>query len=130
MTRQPDGNSALAGAMGGAIFEGLIVSEVVKIFAMKGMRPDIYFWRSHDGLEVDLIVRIGRKLHPIEIKLTATPNLKHIEPLNRFKSLAGKDSAETGILVCRVNNITPMPSNNIAMPWDYFPEWLSSKLDE
>ncbi len=130
MTRQPDGNSALAGAMGGAIFEGLIVSEVVKIFAMKGMRPDIYFWRSHDGLEVDLIVRIGRKLHPIEIKLTATPNLKHIEPLNRFKSLAGKDSAETGILVCRVNNTTPMPSNNIAMPWNYFPEWLSAKLAE
>jgi hypothetical protein len=44
-----------------------------------------FAWRSHDGLEVNLIVLTNGKLHPIEIKLTATPTLKHIEPLNKFK---------------------------------------------
>lgn len=95
---------------------------------MKGKRPDIFFWRSHEGLEVDLIIQIRTKLHPVEIKLTATPNLKHLEPLNRFKKVAGKDSAETGLLVCRTGKITTMPSNNLAIPWDYFPKWLYSKL--
>ncbi len=129
ITRQPDGRSALAGAMGGALFEGLIISEAVKVFSMKGRRPDIFFWRSHDGLEVDLIIELGGKLYPIEIKSTATPTGKHLEPLNKFKKIAGKGSAETGLLVCRVNTTLPMPSDNMAMPWHEFPKWLMSKID-
>jgi predicted AAA+ superfamily ATPase len=128
LTRQPDGKSALSGAMGGAIFEGLIVSETLKVFSMKGQRADIFFWRSHDGLEVDLIVQAGKKMVPVEIKLTATPTLKHIEPLNRFKALAGRDAAETGLLVCRISKSMSLPSNNLAIPWHDFPAWLFSKL--
>ena len=128
LTRQPDGKSALSGAMGGAIFEGLIVSETLKVFSMKGQRADIFFWRSHDGLEVDLIVQIDKKMVPVEIKLTATPTLKHIEPLNKFKALAGREAAETGVLVCRINKSMALPSNNLAIPWNDFPAWLFSKL--
>lgn len=128
LTRQPDKGSALSGAMGGAIFEGLIISEAFKVFAMKGRKPDIFFWRSHDGLEVDLIVRIGEKLYPVEIKSTATPTNRHLEPLNKFKAAAGNDSAETGLLVCRVKRSTPLPLNNLAIPWHHFPEWLDDKL--
>ncbi len=127
ITRQPDENSALAGSMGGALFEGLIVSEAVKIFASRGRKPDIFFWRSHDGLEVDLIIQVGKKLHPVEIKLTATPSSGHLEPLNRFRELAGKDSA-TGLLVCGVDKITSMPFGNIAIPWNYFSTWLAEHI--
>ena len=45
-----------------------------------------------------------------------------------FKSLAGKDAAETGLLVCRVKKSTPLPSNNLALPWQEFPSWLVEKL--
>lgn len=128
MTRQPDAESALAGAMGGAIFEGLIVSEAVKVFAMKGRRPDLYFWRSHDGLEVDLLIKIGAKLHPVEIKLTSTPSVKHLEPIGRFKAIAGKDAADSGLVVCRIKKSAPMPSNNMAVPWNEFPKWLWESL--
>jgi predicted AAA+ superfamily ATPase len=128
LTRQPSGEAALNGAMGGELFEGLIVSEAYKIFASEGKTADIFFWRSNDGLEVDLIIQIGKKLYPVEIKLTATPNLKHLEPLKRFNALAGKDAVDTGILVCRVEKKTPMPSNNFAIPWHEFPQWLRSQL--
>jgi len=129
LTRQPDGKSSLSGAMGGALFEGLIVSEAFKVFSMKGKRSDLFFWRSHDGLEVDLIVLANGKLHPIEIKLTATPTLKHIEPLNKFKELAGHEASDTGVLVCRVDKRMPLPSKNIAIPWHSFPQWLLSMLE-
>ncbi|MBI5675342.1 MAG: ATP-binding protein [Nitrospirae bacterium] len=128
ITRQPDGKSALSGAMGGALFEGMIVSEAVKAFTMNGIKPDIYFWRSHDGLEVDLIIRIGNKLYPVEIKLTSTPTQKHLEPLNKFKTIAGRESAEMGILVCNIQKTASLPLNNLAMPWHQFTEWLYSKL--
>jgi predicted AAA+ superfamily ATPase len=114
--------------MGGALFEGWVISEAMKVFAMKGKRADIFYWRSHDGLEVDLIVQAGGKLHPLEIKLTATPTLKHLDPINRFKQLAGPDTAEEGILVCRIDKETPMPFGNLALPWHAFPAWLMSKL--
>ena len=128
LSRQPSGESALAGAMGGALFEGFIVAEALKVFSLKGKKADLYFWRSHDGLEVDLVILIGRKLYPVEIKLTATPTLNQTEPLNKFKSLAGKDAAETGLLVCRVKKSTPLPFNNLALPWQEFPSWLVEKL--
>lgn len=97
---------------------------------MKGGGPDVFFWRSHDGLEVDLIVQVKGKLHSVEIKLTSTPTAKHLEPLNRFKILAGNDAAERGILVCRIEKTIPMPSNNVAMPWHEFPGWLWNILSE
>jgi uncharacterized protein len=129
LTRQPDAKAGLSGAMGGPLFEGLIAGEAFKIFSMKGKKADLFFWRSNDGLEVDLVVLLNGKLHPIEIKLTATPTPKHLEPLNKFKQLAGKEASETGLLVCRVEKVTELPSHNIAIPWHFFPEWLLSKLE-
>ena len=67
-----------------------------KVFALRGKRPDLYFWRSHDGLEVDLVVRLPRGLVPVEIKLTATPTLKHAEVLRKFRDLAGASAAPWG----------------------------------
>lgn len=127
LTRQPGGDAALAGSMGGALFEGWVISEARKVFNSAGKRADFYFWRSNDGLEVDLIIQAGEHLYPVEIKLTATPSVKHVEPLNRFKALAG-ESAQEGILVCRVKESTPLPGGNRAMAWHEFPGWLSDVL--
>jgi len=128
LTRQPDGPSALSGSMGGALFQGFVVSEAFKAFSMKGRTGDLYFWRSHDGLELDLIVRMGNKLIPVEIKLTSTPSLKHVEPLNKFKKLVGNRVNSPGLLVCRVKKSIDLPSNNQAIPWHGFTAWLFSAL--
>lgn len=128
LTRQPSGEAASAGPMGGALFEGLIISEAYKIFTIAGKNADIFFWRSNDGLEVDLIIQIGNKLYPVEIKLTATPSLKHLEPLKKFTALAGKDAVDTGILVCRIEKTMPLPSDTLALPWMEFSKWLKTKL--
>jgi hypothetical protein len=71
--------------MGGALFEGWVVGEAIKAFAARGRSPDPSSWRSHDGLEVNLLIRIGPRLHPIEIKLMATPTSRNLDPLNRLK---------------------------------------------
>lgn len=129
MTRQPSAAAALGGAMGGVLFEGLVVGEAIKAFTNRGLRPDLYYWRAHDGLEVDLLIRLGDRLQGIEIKLTATPTPRHLEPLDRFRSLAGDAAAEGGLLVCRVAEPTPMPGGNLALPWRRLPAWLDQALD-
>lgn len=127
LTRQPDKFSTLSGAMGGAFFEGFIISEVIKIYKQAGIREDIFYWRSHDGLEVDMILLIKGETIPVEIKLTSTPSAGHCTPLNRFKKLTG-EKEQKGILVCRVSKTKPLPLNNIAMPWTEFSRWLKYQL--
>lgn len=128
LTRQPDKSSLIAGPMGGALFEGWVVSETVKAFYNAGKRPDIYFWRSHDGMEVDLIVAIGGRYFPVEIKLTATPTLKHIDPLKKFIKLLPPEEAGNGLLVCKVEGPVNMAGNIKAIPWHDYPFWLKKQL--
>jgi predicted AAA+ superfamily ATPase len=128
LTRQPDASAALAGPMGGALLEGWVVTEAVKAFMALGRKPDLYFWRSHDGLEVDLLIVINGKLQPIEIKLTATPGAGHVAPINRFITLAGDEACPQGILVCRTETERALPNGHIALPWQTFPQWLRARL--
>lgn len=129
LTRQPAALAALRGSMGGALFEGVIISEVWKAFFNCGKRPAAFFWRSQGGLEVDLIIQAKGKLWPIEIKLTSTPSLNHVKGLNRFKKIAGSDASQQGILVCRIDKTRNLPGKNIALPWSVFPEWLKEIID-
>jgi len=128
LTKQPDKKAALAGAMGGPLFEGWIISETVKAFYNMGKRPEIYFWRSHDGLEVDMIITIRGKLYPVEIKLTATPRVQHMRPIRKFIKLAGKEKCGCGVLACRTREIANMPEGDIALPWHEYPKWLHREL--
>ncbi len=128
LTRQPDAPSALAGSMGGPLLEGWVVTEAVKAFMSLGRKPELYFWRSHDGLEVDLLILIDGKLHPVEIKMTATPGAGHAEPINRFLAAAGKEASKHGVLVCRTETERALPNGHVAMPWRMFPDWLRQRL--
>jgi predicted AAA+ superfamily ATPase len=128
LTRQPSREASLAGPMGGSLFEGFILSETLKIFAASGKNVDCFFWRSHDGLEVDLVLQLKGRLVPVEIKLTATPTMKHLEPLIQFKSLARQEGSSEGVLICRVEKPTPLPQNNLALPWQKFPAWLRERI--
>lgn len=55
----------------GQSFEGLVIEEIAALAAERATRPELYFWRTHAGAEVDLLVHSGRRIVPIEIKLGA-----------------------------------------------------------
>jgi uncharacterized protein len=128
LTRQPSADALVAGAMGGAFFEGLIVSEAIKVYTNLGRRPDVWHWRSNDGLEVDLIVQTPAGLIPVEVKLSASPSTGHTRGLQRFRELAAADVADEALLVCRVDEPRPMPHGITALPWQDFPAWLRERL--
>jgi predicted AAA+ superfamily ATPase len=128
LTRQPNAIAALAGPMGGPLLEGWVVTESVKAFMSVGRKPELYFWRSHDGLEVDLLIVINGKLQPVEIKLTATPGAGHVEPINRFLSIAGEEAGKQGLIVCRTESERALPNGHMAIPWHAFSDWLRMRL--
>ncbi|HEU4429905.1 MAG TPA: DUF4143 domain-containing protein, partial [Myxococcota bacterium] len=55
----------------GRSFEGMVIEEIASLAAERAVRPELFYWRTHAGGEVDLIVRDGRRLVAIEIKLAA-----------------------------------------------------------
>ena len=68
-----DPGHAAAGPLRGAIMETAVLSEIVKTLTHRGMDPQVYFWRTSAGTEVDFVIETGGKLVPVEVKLSATP---------------------------------------------------------
>jgi hypothetical protein len=82
----------------GAIFENFVVSELYKAFSHTGEIPPLYFWRDRTGHEIDLIIDIGRKLIPVEIKAGETVSESFYHGLKYYMSFGGNIS-HTGVLV-------------------------------
>lgn len=57
-----------AGAMAGAFFETHVVTEILKSHLFRGRRPLLWFFRDHQGHEVDLVIEEDRFLFPVEVK--------------------------------------------------------------
>ncbi len=93
----------IQGPMKGPLFETMVVSEWVKAFYNRGERPELYYWRSKAGIEVDLIIERNSSLYPIEIKATSTIIPGHIENLVRWKEMAG-DKATKGIVIADIED--------------------------
>ena len=68
-----DPEHAASGPMGGAIMETAVLSEIVRALTHRGIDPQVFFWRTVAGTEVDFVVETGGRLVPIEVKLSATP---------------------------------------------------------
>jgi len=52
----------------GKLWENWVIAEFAKRNAFNGERASLYFWRTRDGSEVDLVVRRGESLSAYEIK--------------------------------------------------------------
>lgn len=55
-----------------ALFETLILSEIMKQRFNEGQPLDTYFWRDNKGDEVDFVTEGDRGLHAIEVKSGST----------------------------------------------------------
>jgi predicted AAA+ superfamily ATPase len=73
----------------GGLFENLWILDVLKHRSNHGKRPELFFYRDTNGNEVDLIVRHGRQLIPVEIKSAATFTPEFLKGIERFKKVAG-----------------------------------------
>jgi hypothetical protein len=105
------------GPMIGPLFETLVVSEWVKAFLHRGEKPELFYWRSKSGLEIDLVIDRNRRLYPIEIKASATLLPGHAQALTQWKSLAG-NSAPSCLITANIDAPTSVKGCR-AVSWRY-----------
>ena len=76
----------------GALFENLMVLEILKGRMNQGLPPHLYFWRDRTGHEVDLIGEWGGRIHAIEMKYGATFQEAYVKNLRYFIELSHQHS--------------------------------------
>ncbi|HUT33808.1 MAG TPA: ATP-binding protein [Planctomycetota bacterium] len=111
-----DPDHAMAGPMGGALFENAVLIEVLRALTHRGQEPQVYFWRTAAGVEVDFVVDAGETLVPIEVKLSTTPNPAMASGINAFKSDFG-DRVAKGYIVHPGDTSLPLGPNTLALPF-------------
>jgi predicted AAA+ superfamily ATPase len=74
----------------GALFETLIVAELVKQRYNQGQPAELYFWRNNTGQEVDVLFAEGQSLRALEIKSGATLARDWLRGLQRWQVMVGE----------------------------------------
>jgi predicted AAA+ superfamily ATPase len=103
-----------AGAMGGAMLETWVVSEIIRSWWHAGVAPNCHFYRDLDGREIDVLITADGALHPVEIKKTAGPSpeaVRHFPTLARFGMPVAK-----GALLCLVPRSVALTRDVDAVP--------------
>ncbi len=111
-----DPGHAASGPMGGAIFETVVIMEVFKTLVDRGIDPQIYFWRTSTGTEVDAVIEVAQRLIPIEIKLSSTPRPAMASGIKTFREDFG-DRAAPGYVIHTGSIRLPLGSGVTALPF-------------
>jgi len=61
-----------AGAMSGAVLETFVLGEILKSWWHRMKAPPVYYYRDRDRREVDVLFVLDQRLHPLEVKKSAT----------------------------------------------------------
>lgn len=72
----------------GALFENLVVSELLKNRFNRGRRSNLYYWRDNAGHEIDVVVDNGLEMIPIEAKSGSTITGDFFKGLAYWQKLA------------------------------------------
>lgn len=115
-----------SGAMNGQIFESYAYGEIVRSYLNAGVRPPLWFFRSNDKKEIDLLLERDSSLFPIEIKKSASPRLSDARNFRVLNPLESEDvPAELSVLkrdlgcgtiVCMSNDAYPLGEDIWAFP--------------
>lgn len=102
------------GAQAGAIFENFVVQELLKHYYNRGEAAPIYYYRTNNGLEIDIIIEEkAGVIRPCEVKLSRTPDpsmansIERLHGFNKGKNLTILD----GRVISPVDRPFPLTRN-------------------
>ena len=82
----------------GAIFESFVVGELAKGFENAGREAPLFFWRDATGHELDVVLDLGDRLLPVEVKSGQTVATDAVDGLRWWTELPGNRN-KRGVLI-------------------------------
>lgn len=83
--------------MRGAIFETMVVGDILKYYMNQGIVPPLTFYRDVQGHELDLIIEQGNSVYPVEIKAGTTITQDYWKNITYFRK-SHKSEMRAGIV--------------------------------
>jgi hypothetical protein len=71
----------------GALFENLIILELLKARFNNGQRSNLFYWRDRTGNEIDVLLDQSAQVVPVEIKTSATFTTDYVKGINYWKKI-------------------------------------------
>lgn len=71
----------------GALFENLIILELLKTRFNNGQRSNLFYWRDRTGNEIDILIDQSSQVVPIEIKTATTFSADYVKGINYWKKI-------------------------------------------
>lgn len=102
------------GAMAGAMLETHVFVEILKSYWHRLRSPQLYFYRDKDAKEIDFLFVQNGVLHPVEVKLGASPRrdwVRHFSVLEKFPERLGE-----GAVVSLYPEAIPLMAGVTAVP--------------
>jgi predicted AAA+ superfamily ATPase len=82
----------------GFSWEGFVIEQILAFLESQGRDYEVYFFRTSDGYELDLILFLEGKKWVFEIKLTGSPGTSELDRLKRTSEMINADNV---VLVSR-----------------------------
>ncbi|MDR0991893.1 MAG: ATP-binding protein [Ruminococcus sp.] len=96
------------GAAWGHIFESFVFAEILKSYYNAGKTtPQIFYYRDTDKNEIDLLIKDGDVLHPIEIKTTSDPKKAMVSSFKQIEKIPDMKIGE-GAVICLAKEVLPL----------------------
>ena len=102
------------GALSGHIYENYIIMELVKNYAYAPEDALISYYRDTNAKEIDVFVDIGNRVHPLEIKKSASLEKREVRKFD----ILDRTTIErgTGGIVCMLPQPLPIDKKNSYIP--------------
>ena len=114
LSRWPSAEVLMEGAASGHFYENHVIMELVKGYSYEGGVAGLSFYRDADAREIDLVIEKKSRLHPLEVKKTASPK-RPSAGLGALARAVGFEISDGGV-VCMADNPRPLDSLNNAIP--------------
>ena len=99
----------------GAILETWVYGQLMRSYANAGVKPNLSYYRAHDGAEVDFVLEDEAKIYPIEVKRSSTPTDSDTRWCRRLP-VAPWASLQPPTLFCTATEPRPMPFGASSLP--------------
>lgn len=101
---------------GGAQLENLVLHDLLAWRESVVSKPEIHYWRTTVGDEVDFVIDAGPTLLPIEVKATRRPTTADTRGLQLFRAEYG-EKAPAGVLLHDGEETEWLAPGILATPW-------------
>lgn len=107
-------DTLINGNASGYYFENYVITELIKDLEYNSVNYDISYFRDSNSKEIDIFLEIGGKIHPLEIKLSASPDRREIKKYSILD--ANSIPRGNGGIICMSPTVIPIDENNYYIP--------------